>query len=49
MNLKANLVKEFLMKDLDPTRIILEMRINREKRDVESIKNRVREEGAEEV
>ena len=32
INLKAQLAKEFSMKDLDPTKQILEMRISRERK-----------------
>jgi len=50
VNLKANLTKNFSMKDLDPARKFLGMRINRErKKTVESITDRVHEEGVEEI
>jgi len=45
-----SLAEEFSMKDLGSTRKILEIRINRErKEDVESITGQVREESAKEV
>jgi len=50
VNLKASLMEEFSVKDLDPMRKILEISINRERKEVvDSITDRVREEGAEEV
>ena len=50
VNLKARLTEEFSMKELDPARKILRMRINRErKQNVESITDRICEEGAEDV
>ena len=50
VNLKASLAEEVSMKELGPTRKILRMRINREReKTVESITDRVHEEGVEEI
>jgi len=50
VNFKAQLAKEFSMKDLGPAKKILGMRINRERKEVvEDITSRVRGEGAGEV
>ena len=50
VNLKARLAKEFSTKDLSHARKILGMRISRKRKEaVESITDRVRKEGVEEV
>ena len=50
VNLKTRLAKDFSIKDLGPTRKILEMRISRERKEVVlNIAGRVRKEDVEEV
>jgi len=49
VNLKAQLARDFSMKNLSPAKKMLGMRINKEKKTVEAVTSTVHTEGAEEV